>query len=189
MHDAMAIDPRGKATLKACGHWFAAQKCWQDARDAYGDYLHVGSDWDVEAAYTKSLLAAGHFDEVISRLDELCTMTWLSDESRGTLISGLALAWMHKGDLQQARAILDTAGLQKRNLGVGLQQCLAMRAACSYLQGQHAKGTADMARLYAINPAYPNLAETKSEMTAGGYMLDEPKPVPEWYPSSIPQVM
>jgi hypothetical protein len=186
VHQVMALDPQGKTTLEACGDWFAGQQCWQDASDAYGDYLRVGSDWDVEGSYAKSLIAAGHCDEGIARLDQLRTMTWLNDESRATLISVLALAWVHKGDLQQARAVIDSDGLQRHNLGVGLQQCLAMRAACSYLQGQRTKAIADMDRLYAVNPAYPSVAETKSEMAAGTFRLDDPKSFLDWYPTASP---
>jgi len=98
------------------------------------------------------------------------------------MISGLATAWALKGNVKQARAVIDTAGLQKRNLGLGLQQCLAMRAACHYLQGQRATAIGDIDRLYAVNPQYPKVAELKSEMETGTFKLEAPQPFPDWYP-------
>lgn len=114
LHEAILIDPSGKATLKACGDWFFAQRCWLDACEAYGDYLHQASDWDADANYAKSLLNAGHLDEAIARLDHFRTIPMITDESRATMISALAMAWAIKGDVPQARAVVDTAGLQKR---------------------------------------------------------------------------
>jgi len=182
VHQAMSIDP-GQKTIRTCADWFFAQKCWPDAADAYSEYLHLATDWDAEARYANSLLNAGRLDDAIARLDQLRTIAVITDESRTTMISGLALAWALKGDLQQARSLLDTAGLQKRNLDIGLQQCLMLRAACEFLQGQRAKAIADVDRLYAVNPQYPNIATIKVEMASGSFKLTPAQVTPDWYPT------
>ena len=189
MHQAMSIDPGGRTTIRTCADWFFVQKCWPDAADAYSEYLHLATDWDAEARYANSLLNAGRLDDAIARLDQLRAIPAITDESRTTMISGLALAWALKGDLQQARTLLDTAGLQKRNLDIGLQQCLMLRAACEFLQGQRAKAMADVDRLYAVNPQYPNIATIKAEMASGSFKLTPSQVTPDWYPTEVSPTM
>jgi tetratricopeptide (TPR) repeat protein len=184
LHDALEIDPAGPGTLRAGGDWFQQHECWEDAAYAYGAYLHQRADWDVEAAYIKCLVAAGRLDEAIPRLDHLRMLPMLEDESRASIISILALALLHKGDATQALAVVGTAPLWKHNLGGGLQQCLRMRAAAQYLLGRKSQAIADIDRLYAVNPLYPDVQGTKAEMMAGAFRIEAPKPYPDWYPHS-----
>jgi tetratricopeptide (TPR) repeat protein len=185
LHDALEIDPDGPRTLRACGDWFQQHECWVDAATAYGAYLHKRADWDVEAAYIKCFVAAGRLDEAIPRLDHLRMLPMLEDESRASIISILALALLHKGDATQALAVVGTAPLRKHNLGVGLQQCLCMRAAAQYFLGRKSQAIADIDRLYAVNPLYPDVQGTKAEMMAGTFHIEAPKPYPDWYPHSL----
>lgn len=60
-----------------------------------------------------------------------------------------------------------------------------MRAACKFLQGHRAQAIADIDRLYAVNPDYPNVTEVKSEMLAGTFKLEQRQPFPDWYPKNV----
>ncbi|PZR66118.1 MAG: hypothetical protein DLM66_13935 [Candidatus Dormiibacter spiritus] len=60
-----------------------------------------------------------------------------------------------------------------------------MRAACKFLQGQRAQAIADIDRLYAVNPEYPNVTEEKRGMLAGTFKLEPPQHFPDWYPNDV----
>lgn len=182
LHQAIALDPHGPKTLTACGEWFSENKCWEDAAECFGGVLHAKADWEVEAKYSKALLMAGRIDEAIPRLEQHRQLSWITDESRASMSSALAAAYLAKGDASQALALVSQEALGKHVLDIGLQQCLYFRAVSRYLLGQRAKAIGDLDRLYAVNSSYPGLAEAKAEMTGGTYTFQLPKPYPDWYP-------
>jgi tetratricopeptide (TPR) repeat protein len=182
LYQALEIDPDGKKTLKACGDWFYDHACWLDAGEVYAGYLDAVADLDTESRYVRSLVNAGRLDDALPRLEHLRQLPFLEDESRATVISMLAAVYVMKGDVSQASALIGTASLQKHQLGLGLQQCLYMRAVCRYLLGQRRTAIPDLDRLYAVSPAYPRVGETKSEMLAGAYCFEQCSPRPDWYP-------
>jgi tetratricopeptide (TPR) repeat protein len=187
LHEAIALDPNGAKTLTACGDWFAENKCWEDAAECFGGALHAKADWGLEAKYTEALVMGGRIDEAIPRLEQHRQLSWLTVESRASMSSALAAAYLAKGDPSQALALVSEEPLRKHELDSGLQQCLYMRAASQYLLGQRAKAIGDIDRLYAINSGYSGLAEAKAEMTAGNFTFGLGKPYPDWYPhTAIP---
>lgn len=185
LHQAVDLDPAGADTLLACANWFFAKACWADAADCYGGYLHVGTGRSYELAHARALIRAGHPDDAIVELEHLRAYSGSGDEAE--IISELAFAFLLKHDPGQAEALVNTAPLQRHQLDSQLQNCLYMRAVSRYLNGHRARAVSDLERLYAQNPNFPDLAETKAKMTAGRFELAAPAPYPNWYPAQVEQ--
>jgi tetratricopeptide (TPR) repeat protein len=181
-HQAMDADPNGAVTLMSAGSWFYQHSCWSDAADAYAGYLHLAKDSDVEQRYAASLLAAGHPDEAITEYQNLAAEFGQIPER---MISELAGAFLIKGDAGQALAIAKEAPLQRHQLDNGLQRALMARASAEYFLGQKAKAVSDLERLYAVNPNFPNVSETKQRMSEGTFQIEKPAVRPPWYPSEV----
>jgi hypothetical protein len=60
--------------------------------------------------------------------------------------------------------------------------CLYLRGVGRYLDGDRRQAIADLERLYAVNPAYPDLMAEKAAMEAGTFVFAPAKPYPDWYP-------
>jgi hypothetical protein len=164
-------DPEVLAPLAA---WNAEQHNFASASDLYSRYLsRAPGDSAARGQYARCLLLSGHPDQAIEQFVQIRALA-LDDESQASITTFLAIAQLTKGDGNQALAILKEAPLQRRNLGPGLQQCLLYRAVAQYLVGSTARAVADLDRLYAVNPLYPDIAEDKAAMKAGAFMLEGP---------------
>lgn len=183
-HQALELDPHGFKTLSAAASWFSGHQCYQDAAEAYAGILHLRADFGAEQKYIASLLGAGRADEAIPRLEHLRAMGSPGDGSEASVLGSLATAYFIKGDPAQAMAFIGVAPLQKRNLDPQLQVCLYLRSVGRYLSGDHRRAIADLERLYAVNPDFPDVISSKTEMQAGNFTIDMAKPYPDWYPTS-----
>lgn len=183
LNQALEIDPHGLKTLRACAGWFTDHQCYQDAAEAYAGILHVQADWQAERRYVACLLSAGRADEAIPRLEHMRTNP-LGETIEGEVLSELATAYLIKNEPGQALAFVNLAPLQKRTLELALQSCLYLRAVGRYLTGDRRLGIADLERLYAINPSFPEVMASKSAMESGDFSFAPPKPYPDWYPTS-----
>ncbi len=181
-HQAIDANPTGIENLRAAGDWFFQQSCWSDAADSYAGYLHLANNPEVEHNYATSLVEAGHLDEAIQEFQSLASSY---EQVPVSLISGLAGAFLLKGDPGQALAIAKQAPLQKHELDEALQKALLARAYAQYMLGQKAKAFADLERLYAVNPNFPQVAEIKQRMSAGTFQIDVPQDRPAWYPAEV----
>lgn len=97
--------------------------------------------------------------------------TPLQDDSRASVSAHLALAFLHKGDAAQALEIAKAENLRGQHLGPGQCSCLFTRALAEYLGGQRARAVQDLDRLYALDPGFGGLTETKAAMQAVTYQL------------------
>ena len=95
----------------------------------------------------------------------------LEDDSRASVTAHLSLGFLHKDDAQQALEIAKTENLRAQHLGPGQRSCLFTRALAEYLVGQRARAVQDLDRLYALDPGFGGLADTKAAMQAGTYVL------------------
>lgn len=181
-HHALEVDPHGLKTLSAAATWFSDHQCYQDAAEAYAGILHLRADLSAERQYVACLLGAGRADEAIPRLEHLRTLSSPGDSSEAALLGSLATAYFVKGDPSQAMAFISLAPLQKRDLDSQLQLCLYLRGVGRYLSGDHRHAIADLERLYAVNPDFPDVSSSKAEMQAGTFTIDLAKPYPDWYP-------
>jgi len=183
LHQAVDLDSAGPDTLLACANWFFSTECWSDAADCYAGFLHINSGPTYELAYARALNRAGHPDEAIAELEHVRALP--ASDNDVAALTELAYAFLLKNEPGQAEALVNTAPLQKRQLDSDLQLCLYVRSLSRFFNGQHARAIADIERLYAQNPAFPGLLETKSKMAAGTFGLDVPAPYPTWYPPQV----
>jgi hypothetical protein len=181
-NQALEVDPHGLKTLQACARWFSEHKCYQDAAEAYAGILHLHNDISAERMYVACLLGAGRVDEAIPRLEHIRAITPAGDSMEAAVLAELASAYLLKGQTSQAMAFIDLAPLRKRNLDIPLQMCLYLRGVGRYLDGDRRQAIADLERLYAVNPAYPDLISEKAAMKDGTFIFAPAEPYPAWYP-------
>lgn len=182
LNQALEVDPHGLKTLRACASWFSEHKCYQDAAEAYAGILHVRNDLSAERMYVACLLGAGRADEAIPRLEHIRSMSSPGDSLEVATLAELASAYFLKGETGQAMAFIGLAPLQKRNLDSPLQLCLYLRGVGKYLEGDRRHAIADLERLYAVNPAFPDVMADKTAMEGGTFAFAPAKPYPDWYP-------
>jgi hypothetical protein len=188
LRQALEIDPRGAATTLDCAQWFFAHECWADAVDAYTKYLIHPHGSQAAFSYARALVRAGHLEDAIAELQNLRSSPEAPEETRLSATAELAMAFYLKGEGSQGLAIVSTAPLQRRNLTPSLGQCLFARAIGRYLVGQARQAISDLERLYAVStqPDLQNqILEIKAKMLSGTFVLDEPKPYPDWYPTPL----
>jgi tetratricopeptide (TPR) repeat protein len=185
-NQALEVDPHGLKTLSAAASWFSQNQCYQDAAEAYAGILHLGSalyaDLSAERKYVACLLGAGRVDEAIPRLEHMRALSTAGDSLEVAVLAELATAYLQKGQTSQAMAFIDLAPLQKRNLDTPLQLCLYLRGVGRYLDGDHRRAIADLERLYAVNPTFPDLIASKAAMESGTFVFESARPYPSWYP-------
>ncbi len=174
LDQAVARKPDDPEVIAALATWHANQHSYEDAVQLYARYLaSAPDDAAARGQYARCLLLSGQPDAAIAQFLELRTHP-LDDESQATITTFLALAQLVKGDARQALAILKEAPLQRHTLGAGLQQCLQYRAIAQYFAGSTSRAIGDLDRLYAVNPAYPDVAADKAAMRAGTFQLETP---------------
>jgi hypothetical protein len=171
---AAAVLPADPEVLASQAAWNVGQLHWDAAVDLYARYLaQVPADPVARGQYARALLMDTRVDEAIAQFLQVRALL-LDDESEASITSLLTMAWLMKGDAHQALAIVKEAPLQRRTLGEGLKQCLRYRAIAQYMVGNTARAVADMERLYAVNPAYPEVTADKAAMQAGTFSLATP---------------
>ncbi len=174
LDQAATVLPSDPEVIASQAAWSAGQQQWHAAADQYAMYLaRAPADPVARGQYARALLMDGRPDEAIKQFVQLRSLP-LEDESAASVTSLLAMAWLMKGDAQQALALLKEAPLQRHHLGEGLQQCLRYRAIAQYMVGHAARAISDLDRLYAVNPAYPGVVEDKAAMQAGTFTVDTP---------------
>jgi hypothetical protein len=170
---ALSIDYDNPEALAANADWRFDNHQWAAAADLFERYLaHVPDDWLAEGHAANAWLNAGNPDAAIPRFLRVREKPFLTDDSRGSVTAGLAMAYLHKGDPKQALELARSAPLQGHNLGEGLQHCLFLRALAAYLAGQHSRAISDMDRLAVMNRAFPNIQEVRNEMLIGTFKLE-----------------
>jgi len=168
---ASLLHPGSSEVTVAYAQWYFDQQQWDQAVVNYAEYLKVApDDWIARGHWAQALLNAGHWDEAITALQSM-RQAPLDDDARASVGAHLALAFLHKNDAPQGLEIAKAENLRAQHLGPGQLQCLFTRALASYLCGQRAKAIADLDRLYATDPSFGGLAETKAAMQAGTYNL------------------
>jgi hypothetical protein len=168
------LPPNDPEILAPLAAWNADQHNFAAASELYGRYLsNAQADTAARGQYARCLLLSGHPDAAIDQFLQVRSLS-LDVESQASITTFLAIAQLTKGDATQALALLKEAPLQRHDLGIGLQQCLLYRAICKYFVGDTRGAVADMERLYAVNPTYPEVAEDKAAMQAGAFVLDGP---------------
>jgi Protein of unknown function (DUF4236) len=171
---AAKLPPNDPEVLAPLAAWNADQHDFAAASGLYERYLATAQgDTAARGQYARCLLLGGHPDAAIDQFLQLRPLS-LDVESQASITTFLAIAQLTKGAATQALAVLKEAPLQRHDLGIGLQQCLQYRAVCKYFVGDTRGAVADMERLYAVNPAYPDVAEDKAAMLAGAFELEGP---------------
>jgi tetratricopeptide (TPR) repeat protein len=153
------------------------QDLWPEAAQLYAQYLAVApGDWQARAHYANSCLNAGWYDNAISTYEQIASGPLGSDDdSRAEIACCLALAFLGKGDVGQALAVVKAQPLQRRTLAGPLAACLYLRGVCEYLAGRRARGAADLDRLYAMAPGQlDHIQANKAAMQMGTFTFELP---------------
>jgi Flp pilus assembly protein TadD len=171
---AAKLPPNDPEVLAPLAAWNADQHNFAAAADLYGRYItSAQNDVAARGQYARCLLLSGHPDAAIAQFLKIRPVL-MDVEGQASITTFLAIAQLTKGDANQALAILKEAPLQRHALGIGLQQCLQYRGVAQYFAGNTTRAVADLERLYAVNPLYPEIAEDKAAMLAGAFVLDGP---------------
>lgn len=152
---------------------------------ALGDYRAAASHYyrylELRPGHTyarerlaQAYISAGDADATIQVIEQLRVDPYLRSTDLPYLTAGLAHAFLLKGDWQQAMELVTTQLGRKRVLDPGEQNCLRERAISRYLAGQPGKALQDLDRLYALNPAYPELQTLRDEIRSGHFKLELP---------------
>jgi len=169
---AAAIQPDSPEVLAPLAEYYYTANRWADAARTFDHYLQMApTDWLALGHCGMAYLSAGNYGEAIARIVSLRENAPLQPDSHASASGHLALAYLHKEDAGQAVAIAKQENLRARVLGGGGQQCLFVRAVAQYMAGSHSAAIADLDRLYAMNPSFGALAETKAAMVAGTFTL------------------
>lgn len=173
LSQSLAIDADNPEALAANADWQFDNHQWAGAADLFERYLrHAPDDWLAEGHAANAWLNAGNADAAIPHFLHVRERPFLTDDSRASLTAGLAMAYLRKGDAQQALDLAKSAPLQRHNLEEGLQQCLFLRALAYYAISRHSHAISDLDRLASINPGFPNLNEVRNEVLTGTFKLD-----------------
>ena len=174
LQQAAQLLPNNTEVLGPMAEYYFAKQDFADASRCFEAYLELApQDWLAQAHCAQSYLHTKEYDAAITHLVELRQNAPLAADSHASISAHLALAYLHKGDVQQGLEIAKAEALRQRVLGDGGQECLFVRAASQYLAGHHAQGIADLDRLYAMNPAYQGLSEAKGQMQGGTFRVGE----------------
>jgi predicted Zn-dependent protease len=171
LNRAAQIHPNDPAVIAAFAAWHFDQGDFASAITSYEQYLTLRpNDWVARGHWAQALLDAGRWDAAITALQSMRSAP-LEDDSRASVSAHLALAFIHKDDAWQALEIAKAENLRGQHLGPGQRSWLFTRALAEYLVGQHSRAVQDLDRLYALDPGFGGLAETKAAMQAGTYQL------------------
>lgn len=153
------------------------QGAWSDSAQMYGQYLALApSDGLARAHYAHACLMAGLYDQGVVAFQQLLTGPQaLGEDERADLARSLALAFLGKGDNEQALEVMRAQPLQRHSLSATLAACLFLRAVCEYLLGRLARAVTDLDRLYAMSPgSMSEMQQVKATMQAGTFVYTLP---------------
>lgn len=171
LNRAAQIRPNDPEVMAAFAAWYFDQGDFANAVASYERYLALRpNDWVARGHWAQALLNGGRWDAAIAALQSMRTAP-LPDDSRASVSAHLALAFMHKDDARQVLEIAKTENVRGQHLGPGQRSCLFTRALAEYLVGQRARAVQDLDRLYALDPEFGGLADTKAAMQAGTYQF------------------
>ena len=109
------------------------QAAWPDAARLYYAYLGAAPD-DLlgRTHYAHACLMAGWYDQAIAAFEQvLAAPVALGDDERAEIARSLAVAFLGKGDREQALAVVRAQPLQRHSLSPSLAACLQLRAECA----------------------------------------------------------
>jgi hypothetical protein len=174
LDQAVGIDGASAQTLGPAADCHFQNGDWSRAAELLERYLAKAPNDDVARAHLGiAYLNANEPDAAIRNLQTARSAAPLGEEGQHSLTAALSLAFVKRGDPQQALELAKTAPLQRRQLTPALQQCLFVRALSFYFLGQRVRAASDLDRLYAQNPDYPGLLEMKNEVRLGTLTLGE----------------
>jgi tetratricopeptide (TPR) repeat protein len=167
---AINIDPENPEALAACAENAYQTEDWSKASDLFEHYLlKAPEDEQAELHLGFSYLNGGNVDEALRHLEKIRARS--APGERPDLINAVAVAFLKKGDPNQALEILKTLPLRRQNLDELLLQGLFMRSIAHYELHQASAAISDLDRLYAINPAYPDLGTVRDAMKSGTFSV------------------
>ncbi len=174
LEQALNLDPQNPEALAASAERSFRSGDWTKAAELYERYLtKAPGDWQAEAHLGCSYLNAGDPDRAISHLQKARAASSATEESQISLTNAVSLAFLKKSDGGQALEILKTLPLQRHALDGTLQESLYLRAVAHYQLHQTSNSISDLDRLYAFNPNYPALQDSKNKMKSGTYGLGD----------------
>ena len=153
------------------------QSAWADAAGLYAKYLtSAPSDLLARVHYAHACLMAGWYDQAVAGFEQVLGMpSALDEDGRADVARSLAIAFLAKGDTEQALEVVRAQPLQRHLLTSQLGACLLLRAVCEYLLGRRARAIADLDRLYATSPAtMGEVQQVKAAMEAGTFAYSLP---------------
>lgn len=175
LEKARALQPGSPEVLAPLAELQYTQKAWVQSAHSFDEYLDKApTDWVAVTHCGMAYFNAGGYASAIARFVTLREVAPLAPDSHASVTAHLALAYLHQGDAPQAEALAKGENLRQRMLGDGGQQCLFVRAIARYVAGEHSAAIADLDRLYAMNPLFSDLSETKNAMQAGTFTFIPP---------------
>jgi len=172
LHQAATLLPNNAEVLGPLAEYRFSQQQWTEAAQTFEQYLLLAPTDLVALGHCGlACLNGADYDGAITHLTQLRESAALTPDSHASASAHLALAFLHKGDSEQAVAIAKQENLRVRTLGDGGQQCLYVRAVGQYIAGSHAAAISDLDRLYAMNPTFDGLVAAKAAMAAGTFAL------------------
>jgi tetratricopeptide (TPR) repeat protein len=170
LQQAISIDPENAEAVAACAENAYQTEEWAKATQLYEHYLlKAPDDEQAELHLGFSYLNGGDVDGALRHLEKIRAR--LASGERPGLINAVAVAFLKKGDPNQALEILKTLPLRRQNLDELLQQGLFLRSMAHYFLHQTSGAMTDLDRLYAINPEYPGLAAVRDAMKLGTFSV------------------
>lgn len=170
LQQAISIDPENPEALAACAEYAYQTEDWARASELYEHYLQKApEDEQAELHLGFSYLNNQDVDAALRHLEKIRARSAPGD--RPGLINAVAVAFLKKGDPNQALEILKTLPLRRQNLDELQLQGLFLRSIAHYGLHQVSAATSDLDRLYAISPAYPDLGVVRDAMKSGTFSV------------------
>lgn len=170
LQQAINIDPENPEALAACAENAYQTGDWSKASELYKHYLlKAPDDEQAELHLGFSYLNGEEVDAALPHLEKIRARS--APGQRPGLINAVAVAFLKKGDPNQAMEILKTLPLRRQNLDELLLQGLFLRSIAHYGLHQTNAAMSDLDRLYAINPAYPDLGVVRDAMKSGTFSV------------------
>ena len=148
------------------------QADWPAAAQLAARYLALApGDMLARIHYAHACLMAGGYDQAITAFEQvLAAQPGLGDDERADIARSLAIAFLARGDTEQALEVVRAQPLQRHSLSPALAACLFLRAVCEYLLNRRARAISDLDRLYATSSqSTVPVQQIKAAMTAGTF--------------------
>jgi tetratricopeptide (TPR) repeat protein len=170
LQQAISIDPENPEALAACAENAYQTADWSRAAELYKHYLlKAPDDEQAELHLGFSYLNGEDVDAALPHLEKIRAKS--APGERPGLINAVGLAFLKKGDPNQALEILKTLPLRRQNLDELLLQGLFLRSIAHYGLHQTSAALSDLDRLYAINPAFAGLGAVREAMRSGTFSV------------------